>query len=120
MKKVLLYGVDKTRIDIVKPIFEDTGAIIHLLRNIELHNTLIDVLESDVNLILEEPEYNMNICIFAGYERKEIFDTIDRLKELKIKLPVFATVTKNNLNWKIGRILVDTNQEHEELTGKKS
>lgn len=114
MKKVLIYGVEKNVLDALIPVF-DEEAILHFIKNFELEELLLDVLEKEADSEYEEADYKMTICIFAGHSREEVFATIDRIKLQNIKRPVFAMVTKNNINWKIGRILVDANQDHIEM-----
>ncbi len=116
MKKILLYGIKQENIMKIVPILQDSGARVHLLKNHELHEILLDVLESEERFEYEEPEYAMSLCLFAGYNKEEIFQVIGKMTEEKIEKPVFATVTQKNIDWKIGRLLVDVNQEHIEMT----
>lgn len=118
MKKILLYGIDEEVLKILLSILKNTTDKIHLVKNDELEEVLFNLLEREENIEFEEPKYNMSLCLFAGYQREEVFNIIDDIKRYKIKRPVFAMVTKQNINWKIGRILVDTNQDHIEMNKK--
>lgn len=115
MKKILLYGLDQKRLMKVVPVLQDSGASVHLLKNEELHKELLSVLESEESFEYEDPDYEMTLCLFAGYSKDEIYEVIAQLTQLGIKKPVFATVTEKNIHWKIGRLLVDVNQEHVEM-----
>lgn len=115
MKKTLLYGLDAETTGQLVSILEGTGAKVHLLKNAELHQVLLDVLEAEEQQSYEEPKYNMTVCIFAGYSKDEIYETIDIIRAAKIKRPVFATVTQKNIHWKIGAMITDVNMEHEEM-----
>ncbi len=115
MKKNLLYGISQENLMKIVPILQDQGARVHLLKNDELNEILLDVLEKTETFEFEEPKYPMSLCLFAGYSRGEIYEVIDALTSEKIKKPVFATVTEKNLSWQVGRILVDVNQEHLEM-----
>lgn len=116
LKKILLYGVAKDNLPKIIPVLEKSGARVHLLSNEQLHETLMDVLESEESLEFVDPQYPMSLCLFAAYTKEEIYQVIGELTELKIEKPVFATVTKKNIEWKVGRLLVDVNQEHIEMT----
>lgn len=120
MKKVLIYGVEKEVLNSLMPIFNEDSASLHFIKNFELEEILLDVLEKEANSDYEKPDYKMTICIFASYSREEVFHTIDKIKLLDIQRPVFAMVTKNNISWKIGRILVDANQDHIEMNKKRN
>lgn len=115
MKKILLYGLDQQKLMQIVPVLQDSGARVHLLKNKELHEELLSVLESEETFEYEDPDYEMTLCLFAGYSKDEIYEVIDRLTQLGVKKPVFATVTSKNIHWKIGRLLVDVNQEHIEM-----
>ncbi|MDO4710480.1 MAG: DUF3783 domain-containing protein [Peptostreptococcaceae bacterium] len=115
MKKILLYGVDQENLMKIVPVLQDSGARVHLLKNEELHQELLEVLDSDECFEYEEPHYDMSLCLFGGYTKDEIYDVIGQLSGLGVKKPVFATVTQKNIHWKIGRLLVDVNQEHAEM-----
>ncbi len=115
MKKVLLYGLDGENLAEIKNIFEERETRVHLLKNQELHEVLLNVLEKEESHELEAPEYPMTLCLFAGYTKDEIYEVIGTMTEKNLKKPVFATVTKNNIEWKIGRLLVDVNEEHIEM-----
>lgn len=116
MKKILLYGIVEENLIKISKIFQDQNVKVHWLKNRELHQELLEVLESGECLDYEEAEYPMSLCLFAGYSKDDIYDTIAKIGELKIEKPVFATVTQKNIHWKIGRLLVDVNQEHIEMT----
>ena len=115
MKKVLLYGMDDETSRDVQKIFEERKTRVHFLKNQELHEVLLDVLEREESLEMEMPEYPMTLCLFAGYSKDEIYEVIGAMTDRRLKKPVFATVTKNNIAWKIGRLLVDVNEEHIEM-----
>lgn len=115
MKKVLLYGMDDETSRDVQKIFEERETRVHFLKNQELHEVLLDVLEREESLEMEMPEYPMTLCLFAGYSKDEIYEVIGAMTDRRLKKPVFATVTKNNIAWKIGRLLVDVNEEHIEM-----
>ena len=115
MKKILLYGLDAETTGQLMSILEGTGAKVHLLTNDNLHQVLLEVLEAEENQAYEEPKYNMTVCIFAGYNKDEIYETIDKIRAAKIKRPVFATVTEKNIHWKVGAMITDVNQEHIEM-----
>lgn len=115
MKKVLLYGLDQGNTLKLGSIFEELDTRVHFLKNEDLHKTLIEVLESDEEDLYEAPIYNMTVCIFAGYSKDQIYEAIDKIKGEGLRRPVFATVTQNNINWKIGALITDVNQEHMEM-----
>ncbi len=115
MKKVLLYAINPAEKDDFVNILKDSGAKVHLLKNEDLHKVLLDVLESEESLEYEEPKYNMTLCLFAGYNKEEIYSVIDKLTEKGMTKPVFATVTQKNIHWKIGALMTDVNMEHQEM-----
>lgn len=115
MKKTLLYGMDAETTEQMRLILEASGAKVHLLKNEELHQVLLDVLEAEEKQEYEVPKYNMTVCIFAGYSKDEIYEAIDMIRAANIKRPVFATVTQKNIHWKIGAMITDVNMEHEEM-----
>lgn len=115
MKKVLLYGLDQDSTQKLQSIFEGLDTKVHFLKNEDLHKTLIEVLEAAEEDLYEAPNYKMTVCIFAGYDKDGIYAAIDRIKEAGLPRPVFATVTQNNINWKIGALVTDVNQEHMEM-----
>ena len=115
MKKILFYGISIEDISCITSILNKDEDDVHLIKNNELNEFLLDVLKKESNIDFESPEYNMSLCLFSGYTREEVFDIIDKVKKLNIKRPVFAVVTDININWKIGSILVDVNRDHMEM-----
>lgn len=116
MKKVLLYGINRENLMVMTPIIRESGAAVHLLKNEELHKVLLDVLESEESFEIEDPKYPMTLCLFAGFNKEEIYGVIGEFTKVNVQKPVFATVTQNNINWKVGQVMTDVNQEHAEMT----
>jgi len=116
MRKILLYGIDEIRIKGIIDIASSYSKEIHIVKNNELKEKVLYILEkqTDTN-IDEEPVLNMELCMFAGFDKESIFAFIDDMKKTSFKRPVFATVTQNNLEWEFERVLVDVNKEHIEM-----
>lgn len=120
MKKILLYGIDKNRVDIISKIAQSYTGNIHIVKNRELEEKVIDILEKESDLNLENKrEKELELCMFAGFDKDSIFGFIDELRNTGINRPVFATVTQNNLQWQFQKVLVDVNEEHLEMTKGK-
>ncbi len=120
MKKILLYGIDKNRADIILDTAKNYTDSIHIVKNAELDEIVLDILEKESDFSFEVfNELQLELCMFAGFDRESVFGFIDKLKETQIKRPVFATVTQNNLQWKFSKVLLDVNQEHLEMTKGK-
>lgn len=120
MKKILLYGLDEIRAEVVCKIAKKYTENIHVVKNAELEETVIDILEKESDFSFDEiPLKKLDLCMFAGFDKDNIFKFIDDLKKTEIKRPVFATVTQNNLQWKFEKVLLDVNQEHLEMTKGK-
>lgn len=115
MKKVLLYGLSEATMQELTVLLEELGALVHWLKNEELHEVLLSVLEKDEAQCYESPKYPMTVCIFAGYDKDGIYEVIDHIRAAGLQRPVFATVTKNNIRWKIGQLITDVNMEHAEM-----
>lgn len=120
MKKILLYGIDKNRADIILDTAKNYTDSIHIVKNAELDEIVLDILEKESDVSFESSnKLELELCMFAGFDRESVFGFIDKLKETQIKRPVFATVTQNNLQWKFEKVLLDVNQEHLEMTKGK-
>lgn len=120
MKKVLLYGIEDERLEVIAPIIKNINSQLHIIKNSELDDIVIDILEKDCDLENESFKIlKMDVCMFAGFSKEEIFKVIDTLKEIDIKRPVFATATQTNLNWEIGKLILDVNREHAEMNNMK-
>jgi len=116
MKKILLYGIDEQRLNVISGITPTFCDEVHVVKNNELSEKVIDILEKESNPdFSEEPLNKLELCMFAGFDKSGIFEFIDVIKKTGIKRPVFATVTSNNLEWSFERVLVDVNEEHIEM-----
>ncbi|MGB5822434.1 MAG: DUF3783 domain-containing protein [Proteocatella sp.] len=116
MKKILLYGIDETRIRGIIDIASSYSKEIHVVKNSELKEKVLDILDKQTNTNIDEaPVLGMELCMFAGFDRESIFGFIEDMKKTSIRRPVFATVTQNNLEWEFERVLVDVNKEHIEM-----
>ena len=116
MKKILLYGIDQQRISTISGIASVMSDELHVVKNQELSEKVIDILEKEAHPhFTEEPVRNLELCMFAGFDREGIFTFIEELRKTGIRRPVFATVTANNLEWNFEKVLVDVNQEHIEM-----
>lgn len=120
MKKILLYGIDKNRADIILDTAKNYTDSIHIVKNAELDEIVLDILEKESDVSFESSnKLELELCMFAGFDKDAVFGFIDKLKETQIKRPVFATVTQSNLQWKFEKVLLDVNQEHLEMTKGK-
>ncbi len=116
MKKILVYGIDEQRLGVISGIASNFCDEVHFVKNSELSERVIDILEKEADpKFSEQPLNELELCMFGGFDRESIFEFIDMMKETGIKRPVFATVTSNNLEWDFERVLVDVNQEHIEM-----
>lgn len=116
MKKILLYGIDEIRAQKIVDIALTYSKEIHIVKNSELKDSILDILNRQTNMDMEkEHAINMELCMFAGFDKENIFEFIDDMKKISIKRPVFATVTQNNLEWEFEKVLVDVNKEHVEM-----
>lgn len=120
MKKILLYGIDQNRAEVILKTAQSYTGNIHIVKNDELDTKVIDILEKESDFSFEASnKIKLELCMFAGFDRDSVFGFIDKLRATQIKRPVFATVTQNNLQWKFEKVLVDVNQEHLEMTKGK-
>ena len=105
MKKVLLYAINPAEKDDFVNILKDSGAKVHLLKNEDLHKVLLDVLESEESLEYEEPKYNMTLCLFAGYNKEEIYiNKKETFRRIFIKRKSHIDLNKNVLYKKYNEV----------------
>ena len=72
MKKILLYGIDQQRISTISGIASELSDELHVVKNQELSEKVIEILEKEAHPhFTEEPVRNLELCMFAGLTERE-------------------------------------------------
>lgn len=117
MAEVLLYNVDKdydidrfdeiakaNNIEVKKVFKEDIDQMVGYLIGLPGYEKSEEKKEFDPNL-------DFPFILFVGFERNELFDFLDLLRENKLSIQHKANETHNNINWTLRELLIENDKE---------
>lgn len=117
MAEVLLYNVDKNydidkfneitkanKIEVKRVGKEDIDQVVGYLIGLDGYE------KSDVKKEFD-PNLDFPFILFVGFERDELFDFLDLLRENNLSIQHKAGETHNNINWTLRELLIENDKE---------
>ena len=117
MAEVLLYNVEKNYdIDRFNEIAKANNIGIKRANKDDIDQLvgyLIDLpgFEKTENQREFDPNLDFPFILFVGFERNELFDFLDLLRENKLSIQHMANDSNNNVNWTLRELLIENDRE---------
>lgn len=123
MRTILLYGMNDKRREELKKFFEemDYSKYCHFMDEKMLNQKVGYAMNCNGYFYEEKSAFKgdlsgIEFALFSGLDRKDIFNLIDKMKEQGIKTPVMALITPTNIDWIMGELISQVNDEHIAMT----